>query len=1161
MSGSVNRTQRIVSVAIIGLLACLHGAASAVPPGEQREVFLDSRVLPTDWLVSANATGNALATSSTKSGVPPDCTIQPFTGADDCADVNIHNLSVGPVGSPTSVTISGDNTGATSDCFGPTPIWWEAFTIAECADVTIDLCCTEVPAGLFIVLQTECNAGCGDTIFRDFHDFTACGEGDNNISMTFLGLAAGTYYYPVSGDPPNGAYQVHISAEQGQCVGSCCDTSTGTCTEDVNDFDCAGPNDSFLLDGSCCDAECSTTPGVFDSFGITLLSNLTFADFPGPPHLGNEVWGYVAPSGREYAIMGFSTGTGFVEITDPVNPVVVGFIDGFPVDQAWRDMAVFNQHAYIVTDGDGMGLQIVDLSDIDNGNVTLANTTDLGVGFVTAHNVFVNEDTGFLYLPLSNLNSANGFTVFDLNVDPVNPPIAGAWTGSRCHDVQIVSYTGPDLDHVGKEIALCFAENNGLRIVDVTNKAAMVELSFLIYPNTTYCHQGWMTDDSLFVLVGDELDEAGDPDVSVTTTYVVDISDLDTPVLHTTYTNNLCAIDHNLMVRGDRSYQANYSTGLRVFDISDINAVTEVAFFDTRPEDNIQDFLGLWGVFTDFPSKVIVASDRQRGLFVFCDGTEDCDGSGVPDACEQLADSNDNGVPDVCEAADPEISFVPIRTAPLGSPAGTVGDQLTPQFNPGLGCWEVLTLGGVEIDLDLQATGWGNTPGSPTLGAIQATVVPAGYVNGVGGALNPKGWPGSPADGAYQADKRCQAGGDLSPCTGPFDSSCNGGANGSCEDADNWVMPPCALNVAAIITPTLNYVWGSLAKIDCVVDDGSVKTMGGLILEVPADAAGTYVIALDPDIKNSFMATGTAVQIPGVAFTPACITIIPSVEPPVLPGVVDGIDHDIRKQRFLSINPNNPKATTRMRLLLLDNGCSVTGRQCTDDESCTVCNPASSNAGDACDNNNQCDGAPGPVGGLCVVSGETCEEQSPPVVLGFILDPVISTGVDAPPNTVIAAVGADPGFRVWDETLVHITDCEVAPNRVYGIEVESVDTPGLYSEPLDMRTSISPPDKDWGDITGKFTGTEWTAGNLLVAVDDVNAIIKFLSLDPNAPHVTRCEMVSANGPLFNNMDVNADELAQIIRCFAGEKYPPLPMVLGGYPDLQAGGLLTDCTGN
>jgi choice-of-anchor B domain-containing protein len=566
-------------------------------------------------------------------------------------------------------------------------------------------------------------------------------------------------------------------------------------------------------------------------------------------------------------------------------------------------MAVFNQHAYIVTDGAGVGLQIVDLSDIDNGNVTLVNTTDLGVGFVRAHNVFINEDTGFLYLPLSNLNSGSGFSVWDLNADPVNPTLAGTWIdpnpGVRCHDVQIVSYTGPDADHAGKEIAFCFAENNGLRIVDVSNKAAMLGLSFLIYPNTTYCHQGWMTDDQLYVLLGDELDERDDPDVTETTTYVIDISDLDAPFLQTTYTNNKCSIDHNLMVRGNRAYHANYTTGLRVFDISDINAVTEVAFFDTRPEDNAESFNGLWGVFTDFPSGVIVASDRQRGLFVLNEGN-----------------------------------------------------------------------------------------------------------------------------------------------------------------------PPIVLG-------------------------------------------------------------------------------------PILPGVVDGVNHDIRKQRFLSINPNNPGANTRMRFSLLDNGCSLTGLQCADDSECKTC-VGGANAGLGCGFDVHC------AGGACVLSGETCNEQSPPVVLGFVGDPFVAGG-DAPPNTLLAAVvSVDPGFRVWDETLIHITDCEVAPGQVYRIEMEDSNAPGLFAE-LVIRTTPKPDGKDWGDLVGSFDGLSWSEPNGLAGVDDVLAMVKFLTLQP-APHITVIDLVGPP-PLSVNIDANGTDLLMILKAFKGELFPPKPLLIDGYPDLHDSGSLSDCTGN
>ena len=110
---------------------------------------------------------------------------------------------------------------------------------------------------------------------------------------------------------------------------------------------------------------------------------------------------------------------------------------------------------------------------------------------------------------------------------------------------------------------------------------------------------------------------------------------------------------------------------------------------------------------------------------------------------EEDPDADGDGVPDVCNISLPEIRFLPIRSAPLGSPVGTIGDPVTPVFNGALGCWEVFVPGGVgfAVDLDLQAFGWGNAVGSPTLGAIVATVVSDGYDHGLAGDLNPKGWP------------------------------------------------------------------------------------------------------------------------------------------------------------------------------------------------------------------------------------------------------------------------------------------------------------------------------------------------------------------------------------------------------------------------------------
>ncbi len=142
--------------------------------------------------------------------------------------------------------------------------------------------------------------------------------------------------------------------------------------------------------------------------------------------------------------------------------------------------------------------------------------------------------------------------------------------------------------------------------------------------------------------------------------------------------------------------------------------------------------------------------------------------------------------------------------------------------------------------------------------------------------------------------------------------------------------------------------------------------------------------------------------------------------------------------------------------------------------------------------------------------------------------------------------------------MVHIADCEIAPGRKYVVEVEIIVVPGSII-PLIVRTTPKPQGKDWGDIVGNFDGVSWSAGNFLVNVDDVNAMLKFLSLKP-APHITVVDLVGP-GPTFVNTDVNATDLLIILKAFKGDLYPPKVLLDGGYPDLQGGESLTDCPAN
>ena len=378
----------------------------------------------------------------------------------------------------------------------------------------------------------------------------------------------------------------------------------------------SGLDAALEIGGDSASAEKGTNGGsssaatAFTSHKVALVSRVPLSAFPSGSSGANEVWGYVSPGGREYGILGMRRGTGFVDITDPANPVIVGDIPG-NVNTIWRDMAIYNEHAYIVTDGSGIGMQVVDLADIDNGNVSLV-TVMTQSGFRKAHNVFVNAESGFAYAVGTNLG---GMVVIDVNV-PASPQIVGIWNQSSVHDIFVHSYQQGN--NAGREIAFAFAGGGGLKIVDVTDKSNMFLVSTFHYPNRTYCHQGWLSEDGKFLFLNDELDELQNPDVTTTTTYIVSVRSLTFPSLTAAFTNGLPATDHNLVLRNGYVFEANYSSGLRIYDATNPNLqlVTEVGYFDTFPAHNSAGFSGAWGVFADYPSGLVVVSDQTSGLFV-----------------------------------------------------------------------------------------------------------------------------------------------------------------------------------------------------------------------------------------------------------------------------------------------------------------------------------------------------------------------------------------------------------------------------------------------------------------------------------------------------------------------------------------------------------------
>ena len=347
--------------------------------------------------------------------------------------------------------------------------------------------------------------------------------------------------------------------------------------------------------------------------------------------IANDLWGWTDPeTGREYAIMGRADATTFIDLGDPGSPLYLGELpltDG-AMPNMWRDIKVYGEHAFVVADNAGPhGVQIFDLTelrDVSDPPVTFEATAHYD-GINSAHNIVINEETGFAYVVGASGGGetcGGGLHMIDIR-DPGSPVFAGcfadAGTGNAgtgySHDAQCVRYDGPDQAYTGREICLG-ANENALSISDVTDKEAPVSISTASYPNTGYLHQGWISDDHRYFYMNDETDELGG-NVSRTRTLVWDIQELDDPVLVKEHFGTTGSSDHNLYVVGDLMYQANYLSGLRILDISDPEAPEEVGFFDTVPfgEDRAG-FAGAWSVYPYFESGLIIVSSIKEGLFV-----------------------------------------------------------------------------------------------------------------------------------------------------------------------------------------------------------------------------------------------------------------------------------------------------------------------------------------------------------------------------------------------------------------------------------------------------------------------------------------------------------------------------------------------------------------
>jgi len=336
----------------------------------------------------------------------------------------------------------------------------------------------------------------------------------------------------------------------------------------------------------------------------------------------SDVWGYVAPDGREFALSCANDGLAVVDCTDPTDPVEVAYISG--PGCTWRDVKTYQGRAYVGSECFA-GVQVVDLTDPYEAElVNTFGTSD----FNSSHNVAIDVDTGMLYAAGAN----GGMYVYDLSVDPVDPPMVALYSESSGADSG--GGDGGGGDHgsgafyvhdlwVQDGLAhLCELNSGEYRIVDVANLPDMPTVS-VTGTFTAFTHSVSVNEENTVAVVMDEK-------IGVRNCAIFDISDPSSPVFASSIDLGNQDVPHNPYIDGDVLHAAWYKDGYRAYDISDPSNPVELGFYDTYPIDGVPSFDGAWGAFPYTDSGFVYVNDMTFGLHVIKLGTVDPDPTGKP---------------------------------------------------------------------------------------------------------------------------------------------------------------------------------------------------------------------------------------------------------------------------------------------------------------------------------------------------------------------------------------------------------------------------------------------------------------------------------------------------------------------------------------------------
>lgn len=347
---------------------------------------------------------------------------------------------------------------------------------------------------------------------------------------------------------------------------------------------------------------------TYPSLNINLLAHLNpetdVTGTDGRKYSG--CWGWAQTNkNREYAIVGTSSQTYFVDVTNPSSPVVVDSVKAKHAGCTWREMKTYQNYCYIVSDDAPPNtFQIVDMQYLPDSVHVIHNGTTY---FERSHTIFIDNDKMYC----GSVTEASGAGYSTMRVYSLATPTAPVLIRKLEQDVNTTIIDVVHDMYVRNDTIYASCGFKGFHILKLTasNTFSLMQ-SYTGYAYSGYNHSSWQTDDRKTMVFADEVG-------AHLPAKVIDVTNFNNITLVDTIRSSFTATAHNPYIVGNRwCWLSSYQDGLYLYDISNPSNTTIYGYFDTQPQTGTTNYSGNWGAYPYLPSKIIIACDMQNGIFI-----------------------------------------------------------------------------------------------------------------------------------------------------------------------------------------------------------------------------------------------------------------------------------------------------------------------------------------------------------------------------------------------------------------------------------------------------------------------------------------------------------------------------------------------------------------